>query len=307
MDACEADVKEHCDGVAPADLLSCLSKIAKKKNKKPTSPGKTAVQLQPECAKAVFGHMQEQSEDIRLNPSLFNTCRAEQAEFCGDEKFGEQKVRKCLFNKRQSTGFGEACKSAIEAEMGAEAQDARLNAALSASCDKDLAQLCPHAAAATAASDAAPDGTSVACLVKHVEEVQNKKCKREVLRVGATQSELWAANVAVESACAGDVARFCSGVVDTGSAVQDCLRGKLSDLSSGCKAAEFSELVAEAQSLELKPSLLRSCQQALQQCVPEVKRGELTVHEMVEMLGRLDDLTQYDLDQQHTQGFPWFW
>ena len=77
----------------------------------------------------------------------------------------------------------------------------------------------------------------------------------------------------VESKCAEDRERFCASVQDEGSAVQDCLRAKLGELSPACREAEFKELVVETQSLELKPALLRSCSAPLQSCVPECGDG----------------------------------
>jgi len=260
MQACERDVGRYCDGVAPDKVLDCLSASVKKAKK-------AAGVLEPDCRTAVFGNLVEQSEDMRLDPGLMSTCSAEVAAFCGDEKFGDAKKKRCLFNKRLAADFGAACKVAIERETGFEAKDARLNVGLPEACGGDLKALCP--ALATNAAKDGPDGASLACLVGRLKDIKNRRCKAEVSRVGAVQAELWDANTRVESKCAGDVARFCSAVRDEGSAVQDCLRAKLSDLSDGCRAAEFAELAVESSSLVLKPGLVRACSGALAACVPE--------------------------------------
>jgi hypothetical protein len=101
-------------------------------------------------------------------------------------------------------------------------------------------------------------------MLKNLKRIKSKVCKKEVTRVGAVQAELWNANVKVESKCADDVAKFCSSSSDgssskgsgkgsgksssandgdsSASAVQDCLRSHLTELSPECRSAEFKEL-----------------------------------------------------------------
>jgi len=277
MAVCDEDIKTYCAEAKPDKVMECLSRSVKK-NKSV---------LRPECGKAVFGNLKEQAEDIRLDPGLFGTCAEETKGFCADVKFGDAKKKKCLFSSRTESGFGEPCKVAIEKEMGFEAKDARLNVDLSKVCDEDLATLCAAAVTTTAASADAPEGSSIECMLKNLKRLKSKSCKKEVSRVGAVQAELWNANVKVEAKCQGDVDKFCSatsekkgplggkgkkdggGVEDSASAVQDCLRAHLSQLSPECRSAEFKELQVETQSLELKPGLLRACAASLKQCTGE--------------------------------------
>ena len=149
----------------------------------------------------VRAHAKERKKCVSTGHYLCYTQHAPPAPhtpaFCGDEKFGEQKKKKCLFAKRLDADFGSACKGAVEKEMGFEAKDARLNAGLSALCEKDLAALCPAAAAATAASEDRADGSSIECLAGKLAEIKNRGCRREVARVSSVQAEIWNANVKV--------------------------------------------------------------------------------------------------------------
>jgi hypothetical protein len=65
MSVCDADIKAHCSEAKPDKVMACLSKSVKK-NK--------SHELSPECGKAVFGNLKEQTQDIRLDPGLFGTC-----------------------------------------------------------------------------------------------------------------------------------------------------------------------------------------------------------------------------------------
>lgn len=90
MSVCSGDIESFCSGAAPDKVIDCLAESVKK--------NKSVLGL--ECSKAVFSNLKEQSEDIRLDPTLFGTCTNELNSFCADAKFGDSKKKKCLFNSR---------------------------------------------------------------------------------------------------------------------------------------------------------------------------------------------------------------
>ena len=90
----------------------------------------------------------------------------------------------CLPTTTQTkTGFEQACREAIEAEVGFEAKDARLNPKLPFFCSAEIKRLCPEAAAAAAAAPDAPDASSLECMISKLPEIKAARCAKEVRRV----------------------------------------------------------------------------------------------------------------------------
>jgi len=100
--ACEQAIKEFCQDVSAGSgrLHACLrTRIGKIK--------------QPQCARMVNQTWKIEKQDATINPLVRARCKNEMEVYCHDVEHGEQRVLICLKHNENSTGFGEACKEAM--------------------------------------------------------------------------------------------------------------------------------------------------------------------------------------------------
>ena len=75
--------------------MECLSWSAKNAKKKKKQKPLTAA-----CKKEIFDTLEEQTEDMRLDPELVSSCAQELNNFCIDVGFGDGDKKACLFEHR---------------------------------------------------------------------------------------------------------------------------------------------------------------------------------------------------------------
>jgi len=148
--------------------------------------------------------------------------------------------------------------------MGFEARDSRLNANLPTACHDDIGRLCFTEKQRTESSIDKADGTVLTCMLDKLQSIRAAECKSEIIRIGGIKSEIFDADIAVDAGCESDVKQYCDNLGNDD--IQTCLRKHMTKLSRACREAEFGELHEEKQALELKPALLRACDNGLKYC-----------------------------------------
>ncbi len=140
-----------------------------------------------------------------------DACAAEVARLCPQSR-GDLLMLGCL--RSNEAAFSKACQGDLAAVL-AKARS------LAGACEGDVARLC---------KDVAPGEGRVAACLKARESELSQGCQGAFNTWRLGRMELTAA-------CAGDVGKFCRDVPEGGGRIWTCLKGKLPELTSDCRAA----------------------------------------------------------------------
>jgi hypothetical protein len=138
-------------------------------------------------------------------------CAAEVSRVCPRSR-GDLDTLACL--RQHEAEISGACKGDLEAVL-AKARS------ISADCEGDVYRLC---------KDVPPGEGRVAACLKSKESQLSQACQ-------SAFNDWRVQNMELTAACSGDVGRFCKTVPPGGGRIWVCLKGKLPELTSDCRAA----------------------------------------------------------------------
>ncbi|BDG05624.1 hypothetical protein [Anaeromyxobacter oryzae] len=139
-------------------------------------------------------------------------CAAEMARLCPQSR-GDLEPMKCL--RAHEAQLSRACKSDLDAVV------AKARSIAKGDCDGDVYRLC---------RDVEPgEGRVAACLRDHESEL-SQSCQGAFNKWRVARMELAAA-------CSGDVGKFCHDVPEGSGRIWTCLKARLPELTSDCRAA----------------------------------------------------------------------
>ncbi|KAI8465216.1 MAG: hypothetical protein J3K34DRAFT_379960 [Monoraphidium minutum] len=249
-DACFDDRTKLCANVPPgsARVIRCLQKQREA--------------LSSLCRATLFDEEVRFSENIDFQFPMKAACTKEIKQFCAKVPHGNARVIRCLQENKAHKEFGSKCAEEVTAYEQRASQDYRLNHRLRTECKADVAALCKEACKKGDGqpSDDVCGGTVLRCLTEKQDDIKAEGCRREVLYYLKMEVRDYHNDVILATACRLDVEQFCKDARPGGQGgVHQCLRKHRGELSEGCRREELRLEAREAESIELRPTLLKAC------------------------------------------------
>uniref|UniRef100_A0AAQ5ZZ56 Golgi apparatus protein 1 n=1 Tax=Amphiprion ocellaris TaxID=80972 RepID=A0AAQ5ZZ56_AMPOC len=219
------------------------------------------------CRKQLRVEEVEMSEDIRLEPELYDSCKQDINRLCQNVAFGNAQVIECLKeNKRQLT---QRCHQRIFKLQEVEMVDPELDYQLMRVCKHMIRRFCTES-----------EGKNVLqCLKQNKNsELMDPKCKQMITKRQITQNTDFRLNPVLRKACKADIPKFCQSILNKATAdselegqVISCLKLKYADqrLSPDCEDQIRVILQESALDYRLDPQLQIHCTQEISRLCPE--------------------------------------
>ena len=245
-------------------------------------------ELSTQCKLEVFRREVEESEDVRYDAFLAETCAGDKSTFCGDVVPGEGRVLACLESHVGAARFSAACRSAIDRRVVRRAADWRLDFALRKACASTAKSMCaPELRAAK--SKVSSSGAVLACLKrKHADgDVDDAACVSEIEKKMVAAAGDIREDTALTLACKAELTTHCDGVAPGEGRLWSCLSEHRADASERCEAMLFDREVWMSGDWRFKYALANECSSEAQTLCPGVAAGGSRVIRCLQ--GKLDD------------------
>ncbi|XP_049579323.1 Golgi apparatus protein 1 isoform X1 [Syngnathus scovelli] len=262
--ACKEDVLKLCPNIKKkVDVVMCLSSTVRNDTLQDVKEQRVSVK----CRKQLRVEEVEMSEDIRLEPELYDSCKPDINRLCQTVAFGNAQVIECLKeNKRQLT---QRCRQKIFKLQEVEMVDPDLDYQLMKVCKQMIRRFCTES-----------EGKNVLqCLKQNKNsELMDPKCKQMITKRQITQNTDFRLNPILRKACKADIPKFCQPILNSATAdnelegqVISCLKLKYADqrLSSDCEDQIRIILQESALDYRLDPQLQLHCTQEITHLCPE--------------------------------------
>uniref|UniRef100_A0A8C5HQP1 Golgi apparatus protein 1 n=1 Tax=Gouania willdenowi TaxID=441366 RepID=A0A8C5HQP1_GOUWI len=262
--ACKEDVLKLCPNIKKkVDVVICLSTTVRNDTLQDAKEQRVSVK----CRKQLRVEEVEMSEDIRLEPELYDSCKQDINKLCQNVAFGNAQVIECLKgNKRDLT---QRCHQKIFKLQEVESVDPELDYQLMRVCKHMIRRFCSES-----------EGKNVLqCLKQNKNsELMDPKCKQLITKRQITQNSDFRLNPVLKKACKADIPKFCQNILSQAKAdneleglVISCLKLKYADqrLSPDCEDQIRVILQESALDYRLDPQLQIHCTQEISKLCPE--------------------------------------
>uniref|UniRef100_A0A3B4WZA9 Golgi apparatus protein 1 n=1 Tax=Seriola lalandi dorsalis TaxID=1841481 RepID=A0A3B4WZA9_SERLL len=262
--ACKEDVLKLCPNIKKkVDVVICLSTTVRNDTLQEAKEQRVSVK----CRKQLRVEEVEMSEDIRLEPELYDSCKQDITRLCQNVAYGNAQVIECLKeNKRQLTS---RCHQRIFKLQEVEMVDPELDYQLMRVCKHMIRRFCTES----------EGKNTLQCLKQNKNsELMDPKCKQMITKRQITQNTDYRLNPVLRKACKADIPKFCQPILNKATAdselegqVISCLKLKYADqrLSSDCEDQIRVILQESALDYRLDPQLQIHCTQEISRLCPE--------------------------------------
>lgn len=267
-EACRADVVANCNRVQTKyDVVACLSLLAYNDDEEQQS------KISARCKKALKYELLALNEDISLDPTLAEACRADRAMHCKDVEEGDAHVIECL--KANILKLRRACQRHLFHKEHIVFADNSVDYPLLSLCKTAIDKYCAgyelHEVLYCLRDNRREPGVS-------------PNCGSLLVRRLSRQNQDYRLNPRLRKGCHKEIGQYCSKVVAQ-SSPDELLDGKViaclkkqylfNTLGQKCEV-EILNIIREVSSnVELDPILYRKCHKEMQaKCA-----NELNVHE----------------------------
>jgi hypothetical protein len=231
-------------------------------------------ELSTQCKLEVFRREVEESEDVRYDAFLAETCAADKSAFCGDVVPGEGRIMACLEAHAGAAKFSAECRSILDRRVVRRAADWRLDFALRKACAKTAKSMCaPELEAAR--SKVSSSGTVLECLKrKHADgDVDDAPCAAEIKKKMVAAAGDIREDTALTLACKAELTKHCDGVAPGEGRLWRCLAEHRADASDVCEAKLFEREVWMSGDWRFKYALANECSSEAQTLCQGVAAG----------------------------------
>uniref|UniRef100_A0A669ENC9 Golgi apparatus protein 1 n=1 Tax=Oreochromis niloticus TaxID=8128 RepID=A0A669ENC9_ORENI len=260
--ACKEDVLRLCPNIKKkVDVVICLSTTVRNDTLQEAREQRVSLK----CRKQLRVEELEMSEDIRLEPELYEPCKSDirNAECC------------CL--KEQKKQLSQRCHQRIFRLQEVEMSDPELDYQLMRVCKQMIKRFCTEADARNV----------LQCLKQNKNsELMDPKCKQMITKRQITQNTDYRLNPVLRKACRADIPKFCQSILNKASEdgelegqVIACLKLKYADqrLSSDCEDQIRVILQESALDYRLDRQLQMHCSEEISRlCAEEAAAQEQT-------------------------------
>ncbi|XP_023840864.1 Golgi apparatus protein 1 isoform X1 [Salvelinus sp. IW2-2015] len=262
--ACKEDVLKLCPNIKKkVDVVLCLSTTVRNDTLQDMKEQRVSVK----CRKQLRVEELEMSEDIRLEPELYDSCKQDIGRLCQNVAFGNAQVIECLKeNKKQLT---QRCHHKVFKLQEVEMMDSELDYQLMRVCKPMIRRFCTEADAKN----------MLQCLKQNKNsELMDPKCKQMITKRQITQNTDYRLNPVLRKSCKADIPKFCQSILNkaTGDSelegqVISCLKLKYADqrLSPDCEDQIRVILQESALDYRLDPQLQLHCTDEISRLCPE--------------------------------------
>ncbi|XP_039652090.1 Golgi apparatus protein 1-like [Perca fluviatilis] len=248
--ACKEDVLRLCPNIKKkVDVVLCLSSTVKNDTLQEAREQRVSLK----CRKQLRVEELEMSEDIRLEPELYDPCKSDISRLCPNVAFGNAQMIECL--KEQKKQLSPRCHQRIFRLQEVEMTDPELDYQLMRVCKQMIKRFCTEADARNV----------LQCLKQNKNsELMDPKCKQMITKRQITQNTDYRLNPLLRKACRADIPKFCQPILNKASddselegQVIACLKLKYADqkLSSDSRRPPLSV----SSSPLLPPQISRLC------------------------------------------------
>ncbi|XP_029697019.1 Golgi apparatus protein 1 isoform X2 [Takifugu rubripes] len=252
--ACKEDVLKLCPNIKKkVDVVMCLSTMVRNDTLQEVKEQRVSLK----CRKQLRVEEVEMSEDIRLDPELYDSCRQDISRLCQNVAFGNAQVIECL--KESKKQLTQRCHQRIFKLQEVEMADPELDYQLMKVCKPMIRRFCTES-----------EGKNVLqCLKQNKNsELMDPKCKQMITKRQITQNTDYRLNPVLRKACKADIPKFCQHILTKAASdselegqVISCLKLKYADqrLSPDCEDQIRVILQESALDYRLDPQLQIQC------------------------------------------------
>uniref|UniRef100_A0A7N8Y187 Golgi apparatus protein 1 n=1 Tax=Mastacembelus armatus TaxID=205130 RepID=A0A7N8Y187_9TELE len=201
--ACKEDVLRLCSNIKKkVDVVICLSTTVRNDTLQDVREQRVTLK----CRKQLRVEELEMSEDIRLEPELYEPCRSDISRLCPNVNFGNAQMIECL--KEQKKQLSQRCHQRIFRLQEAEMTDPELDYQLMRVCKQMIKRFCTEADARNV----------LQCLKQNKNsELMDPKCKQMITKRQITQNTDYRLNPVLRKACRADIPKFCQSILNKAS------------------------------------------------------------------------------------------
>uniref|UniRef100_A0A8D3CE06 Golgi apparatus protein 1 n=1 Tax=Scophthalmus maximus TaxID=52904 RepID=A0A8D3CE06_SCOMX len=270
--SCKEDVLHLCPNIKKkVDVVICLSITVRNDTLQDAREQRVSLK----CRKQLRVEELEMSEDIRLEPDLYEPCRSDISRLCPNVNFGNAQMIECL--KEQKKLLSQRCHQRIFRLQEGEMNDPELDYQLMRVCKQMIKRFCTEADARNV----------LQCLKQNKNsELMDPKCKQMITKRQITQNTDYRLNPVLRKACRADIPKFCQTILNKAGEdselegqVIGCLKLKYADqrLSPDCEDQIRVILQESALDYRLDPQLQIHCSEEISRlCVEEAAAQEQT-------------------------------
>ncbi|XP_078400178.1 Golgi apparatus protein 1 isoform X1 [Cetorhinus maximus] len=270
--ACKEDVLKLCPNIKKkVDVVICLSTTVRNDTLQDNKEQRVSIK----CRKQLRVEELEMTEDIRLEPELYVSCKTDIETHCQNVPFGNAQVVECLKDVKKL--LSNRCHDKIFKLQETEMSDPELDYTLMRVCKQMIKRYC---------ADADPKNV-LQCLKQNKNaELMDPKCKQMITKRQITQNTDYRLNPVLRKACKADIPKFCQSVLNNvkdgkelEGQVVSCLKLKYADqrLSSDCEDQIRVIIQESALDYRLDPQLQIHCTKEINTlCAEEAAAQEQT-------------------------------
>uniref|UniRef100_A0A061RAY5 Golgi apparatus protein 1 n=1 Tax=Tetraselmis sp. GSL018 TaxID=582737 RepID=A0A061RAY5_9CHLO len=260
--ACNNDLEKYCKDVpwGSGGKKACLEAVLKRRGK----DGK----LEPACSAALYRRALEDSEDIRFDYRLADTCAADKAKFCASVLPGQARVIQCLESHMDDKSFHWACKRLLQARAMRKSRDVRLDFRFRMMCRKDVNLLCPDFTQLVTKPWLKTDlrgSDLIECMWDKMDNITSPDCREHMSMMRQRSSLNPMYDSPLQRGCAAEVKELCSDIAPSQTfMLTSCLNRKKLEgylVSQQCSVVLMKRLVMASKDFKLNPILQRACNQ----------------------------------------------
>uniref|UniRef100_A0A674C106 Golgi apparatus protein 1 n=1 Tax=Salmo trutta TaxID=8032 RepID=A0A674C106_SALTR len=270
--ACKEDVLKLCPNIKKkVDVVICLSTTVRNDTLQDVKEQRVSLK----CRKQLRVEELEMSEDIRLEPELYEECKSDIGRLCPSVAFGNAQMMECL--KERKKQLSQQCHQRVFKLQEGEMVDPELDYQLMRVCKQMIKRFCTDADAKNL----------LQCLKQNKNsELMDPKCKQMITKRQITQNTDYRLNPILRKACKADIPKFCQPILTKASddselegQVIGCLKLKYADqrLSPDCEDQIRVILQESALDYRLDPQLQIHCAEEISGlCAEEAVAQEQT-------------------------------
>nr|XP_046191803.1 Golgi apparatus protein 1-like [Oncorhynchus gorbuscha] len=252
--ACKEDVLKLCPNIKKkVDVVICLSTTVRNDTLQDVKEQRVSLK----CRKQLRVEELEMSEDIRLEPELYDVCKTDIGRLCSNVVFGNAQTMECLKDRKKQ--LSRQCHQRVFKLQEGEMLDPELDYQLMRVCKQMTKRFCTDVDAKN----------MLQCLKQNKNsELMDPKCKQMITKRQITQNTDYRLNPILRKACKADIPKFCQPILNKASddselegQVIGCLKLKYADqrLSPDCEDQIRVIMQESALDYRLDPQLQIHC------------------------------------------------
>eukprot|EP00971_Amphidinium_carterae_P250590 4974603-Amphidinium_carterae.1 len=234
------------------------------------------------CKRHVFDNMVLRSEDIRLNPAMYEDCLGAISTFCADQPFGVNgSIIQCLVLHKDEHDMPTKCASRLGEEVQKRSQSIEFNPLLFEVCAQVLEAFQKKGQCkdfrGNAFVDIADDtqGAGILCLVRNRADISSPACESQLHELIEMQVMDIRAMPGMYDACHLTIKEFCAAVRYGNGHIQSCLERVQAKLQGGCRAYVEVFKALKTEDALYNPAVRRYCRNEMQSFCKDVEHGDV--------------------------------